>query len=459
MTGVRLTKEGVKKRKPSRKNKLGELIREEVPDAIVPGLYLIIQPSGAKSWAVRYRWRGESKKLTLGKYPNLGLDDARTDARDALEAVEKGRVDPAIEKARYKEAPSDAVKDIVEDYIKRYVEIKTRPRSAEETKRALRKRVVPAWRGRSIADITRRDIIDLIEGIAEETPATAVRTRAAISGLFTWCLNRGILDTSPAIRLPAPTLPERDRVLSDQEIKTVWSAWDDLGEPFGPFMKLLLLTGQRRTEVATMRWEDVDLDKSLWTIPADRTKANRKHDVPLSPFAVEILSSLHKIGEFAFMTPHGSKKGKEGEKPYDVPISGFSKAKKRVDAATKNIKEPWRPHDLRRNCGTGMANLRVPRLVISLVLNHAEAGVTRIYDRHPYEDERRDALVGWGRYVRLIVDDELRAVEKFIAAARDKRKAEAKFREKIMASDREWQRYLDTVLEPQPDNVVELARQ
>lgn len=389
MPAVKLTETYVKNRKAESDN------REEIPDSLLPGLYLIVQPSGAKSWAVRYRCNGVSGKCTLGKYPVLKLSDAREQARDALVMAGGGK-DPSehkkAERKKAKEAPSDAVEDVVEDFIKRYVEKQTRPRSAEETKRALRKRVVPAWRGRSIGDITRRDIIDLLEDIAATSPANANRTKATISSLYNWCLDREILDTSPATRLKAPApIVERERVLSDDEIKTLWPAFKKQGEPFSAYFKILLLTGQRRTEVATMKWEHLDLEHGLWTIPAGLTKADRDHEVPLSPLAMEIISDVAKLGKHVFTTRA------------DRPISGFSKTKKAVDVAAKGMKQPWRLHDLRRTCGTGMARLKVQRIVISQVLNHAEGGVTRIYDRYSYLDEKRHALDAWSRHVETLV--------------------------------------------------------
>ncbi|MCZ6845271.1 MAG: integrase arm-type DNA-binding domain-containing protein, partial [Alphaproteobacteria bacterium] len=307
MAAVKLTETGVKNLKPTSDK------REEIPDALLPGLYLIVQPSGVKSWAVRYRRAGKPSKYTLGKYPVLKLGDAREQARDVLNMAAKGD-DPSAEKRRAKEAPSDAVEDVVEDYIKRYVEVNTKPRSAVETNRALRQRVVPEWRGRSIRDITRRDIIDLLEDIAAEAPATANRTKATISSLFNWCLDREILDTSPAVRLKAPApIVERERVLSDDEIKALWPAFSKQGEPIDAYFKILLLTGQRRSEVATMKWEHLDLKNGLWTIPGALTKSGREHEVPLSPLAVEILSGVIKIGTHVFAARA------------DRPISGFSK--------------------------------------------------------------------------------------------------------------------------------------
>jgi integrase len=264
------------------------------------------------------------------------------------------------------------------------------------------------WKGRSIKDIRRREIIDLLDEMAETAPGAATRARAVFSKFFNWCLDRGLLDTSPAIRLPrlGPVV-ERDRVLSDDEITILWSAFDSMAEPLAPFFKILLLTGQRRGEVSTMQWAHVDLEKAIWTIPRELVKADRVHEVPLSTLATEIVSSIDRKGDFLFSSrPNGA-----------TPISGFSKAKAIVE--TKAIKiayqiadkrggEPrfsgnWRLHDLRRTCGTGMARLGIEAATISRVLNHAEGGVTKIYNRYSYLDEKRRALETWSTHIERLM--------------------------------------------------------
>lgn len=181
---------------------------------------------------------------------------------------------------------------------------------------------------------------------------------------------------------------ERDRVLTDMEIKAVWNAAEEMGYPFGTLVQMLLVTGQRREEVAQMRWEQITND--TWTLPRTQTKADRAHEVPLSSLAMTILAGIPRFtGPYVFTTTGGTK-----------PVSGYSKAKVRLDA--KSGVHGWCIHDLRRTCGTGLARLGIPLVTISRVLNHAEGGVTRIYARHSYLPEKREALEMWGEKVRAL---------------------------------------------------------
>lgn len=396
MPNVKLTKIGVERLRPPKTGRL------EYWDTIVPGFHLRVTSSGVKTYALMARVRGSQFRMTLGRHGAIDLDEARTKARKALEKVEQGE-DPRDDKRRARAAPSDLVDDVIEDFITRYVERENRPRSAEETKRALRQRIRPAWTGRSIRDITRREIIDLLDDIAAASPANANRTRATIGKLFSWSMDRGIVDASPAARLPAPApVVERERVLTDRELSILIEAFGRYGEPFGPFMLMLALTGQRRSEVATMQWAHVDLDAALWTIPPELTKANRTHEVPLSRLAVETLGAIEWRGPFVFTTRTFG----------DKPISGYSKAKALIDAEAEKIvaergeREPvgaWRLHDLRRTCGTRMARLGIADETISRVLNHAEGGVTKIYRRYSYLTEKRHALDAWAVHIEGLI--------------------------------------------------------
>jgi integrase len=189
---------------------------------------------------------------------------------------------------------------------------------------------------------------------------------------------------------------KRDRTLSDNEIKEIWEGCDELGSPFGPFVRALLLTAQRREEVATMKWADLDLedDEPTWTLPREATKADRAHGVPLAPAVVEILQSVPEVGSYVFST------GRRGDKA----ISGFSAAKRRIDKLTGL--DGWTFHDLRRTAASGMARLNVPPHVLSRVLNHSPGnaeGVTAIYNRHGYEPEKRQALDAWARHVQSLI--------------------------------------------------------
>lgn len=389
--------------------------RLEIPDATLPGLYFIIQPSGAKSWAVRYRHEGRTRKLTLGAYPALDLAAARADGRAALQAVSHGN-DPIAERKVVAPQPTrDLVSTVVESFIERHVKARNKPRTAEETTRILRTKVVPAWEGRKIQEIARRDVIELLDGIVDAgTPIAANRTLAAVSKLFNWAADRGVIDASPCIRVKAPASEtSRDRVLNDDEVRLLWRACEVIGWPFGPFVQILLLTAQRRDEVAKMRRIEVREAGRLWTIPAERAKNGQVHDVPLSPAVQAILGSLPRVvGQAGYLI---STTGNSG-------VSGYAKAKSRLDAAMLAIAradaekagadqenvtiDPWRLHDLRRTAASGMARLGTSPHVVEAVLNHRSgtiSGVAAVYNRYQYLDEKRTALVSWAAHLQTIL--------------------------------------------------------
>jgi integrase len=372
--------------------------RREIPDGHMPGLYLIVQPSGARSWAVRYRHQGVPRKHTLGPYPAVDLKAARTFASKALRAVAEGR-DPGREKALARATKADSIDHIVEEFLDRHVRRSNRPRTAEETERLLRLHVLPRWRGRMAREITRRDVLDILDRVVDEgAPIAANRVLAAVRKLFNWCVARDVLTASPCAGVKPPTAERpRDRVLTDDELCLVWRAAEKLGGTFGPLVKLLTLTGQRRDEVARMRRCEVDLDTRLWTLPAERTKNNQPHEVPLSNAVLDVLKRVphHAASPFVFTTNGGAS-----------PASGYSKNKRRLDALLPANVPPWRLHDLRRSCASGMARLGINLPVIEKVLNHASgsfAGIVAVYQRHSFADEKRHALEAWGRHVEALV--------------------------------------------------------
>jgi integrase len=369
--------------------------RREVPDGIISGLYLVVQPSGAKSWALRYRHHGRPRKLTLGKYPGLGLAEARDEARRRLVEVSKGD-DPAEDKRAGRLRRDDEIEAVVDLFIERYARPKNR--SWPETQRIFDRYVLPAWRGRRISEIQRRDVIALLDRLVDRgTPFMANRVLAAVRKLFNWCLDRDLIDVSPVRGVKAPT-PEvtRDRVLTDDEIVAVWRACDELGYPFGPNFRLLLLTGQRRDEVANMRWDLIDRDRRSWAIPREMSKNDRAQEVPLAPAALDILDALPRFEGSDYVFP--AQRGGKGA------IQGFSKAKLRLDGLSGVT--GWRLHDLRRTAASGMARLNVPPHVVEKVLNHSSgviSGVAAVYNRHGYESEKRQALEAWARHVEHLV--------------------------------------------------------
>ena len=366
--------------------------RQEIPDRHLPGLYLIVQPSGHRSWAVRYRSGNRSRKHTLGPYPALDLKAARTFAGKALRAVAEGR-DPGHEKIQARALQPDTVETVIQLFIERHCLRTNRPRTVTETKRLLHRHVLPRWRNRLLRDITRRDVLDLLDDIVDAgAPIEANRVLSATRKMFNWSLQRDILSASPCVGVKAPSAEcPRDRVLSDEELRNVWHAADRLGGPFGALVKLLILPGQRRAEVGGMRWSEIDGE--LWTLPASRTKNGRKHDVPFGRIALDILASLPRIGDFVF--------GATGARP----ASDYAQRKRRLDALLPADMPPWRLHDLRRTCATGMAELGVQPWYVEAVLNHQSGhkqGVAGTYNRAKYTDEMRSALQRWADYLEKI---------------------------------------------------------
>jgi integrase len=219
---------------------------------------------------------------------------------------------------------------------------------------------------------------------------------AATRKMFAWAVARDIIAASPCagVKPPSPEQP-RDRVLNDDELRLVWLAADQIGWPFGPLVQLLALTGQRRDEVARMRWEEIDLENRLWTLPTERTKNNKRHEVPLSVPAVDILKSAPRLaGSDLIFTTNGA-----------TPVSGYSKAKRALDALLAPDTPHWTLHDLRRTCASGMARLGINLPVIEKVLNHASgsfAGIVGVYQKHSFADEKRRALEAWGRHIQKL---------------------------------------------------------
>jgi integrase len=370
--------------------------RQEIPDRHLPGLYLVVQPSGARSWAVRYRSGGRSRKHTLGSYPALSLKAARELAGKALRAVAEGR-DPGREKAQTRTLPPDTVEAVAKLFVERHCLRANRPRTAAETQRLLNLHVLPRWRRRLLRDITRRDVRDLLDCIVGAgTPIAANRVLSAVRKLCNWALERDVISASPCAGVKPPSAERsRDRVLTDEELRNVWHAADELGYPFGVLVKLLILTGQRRSEVAGMRWSEVDARSGLWTLPAERVKNGKKHEVPLGRAATDILVRLPRIGEAFALTTTGA-----------APVGGFGLGKCRLDALLPPSMQPWVLHDLRRTVASGMARLGIGLPTIERLLNHSSGsfrGVVGVYQRHDFAEEKRQAAEAWGRHVLTLI--------------------------------------------------------
>jgi integrase len=380
--------------------------RVEYFDASFPGLALRVTANGGKSWCAFYRFQGRLRRFTIGAYPTIKPARARREAQAALERVRDG-VDPAEEKRARREMrtpDTDTFGAVAEDYLERHMRANNRESTFKETKRDLEHDALRKWRSRPIANITRRDVIDLVEGIAARGAGVqANRTLSRLGALFNWAVDKDRLTASPAERVrPVTQEQARDRVLSDAELRWFWQACGEIGWPFGPLAKLLLLTAQRRDEVAGMAWAEIDLEKGVWTIPRHKAKNDREHEVQLSAAAINVLRLLPRFGALVFTTT------------LKTPVSGFSRSKRALDAAMLSAKRAdldtrkddailrWTLHDLRRTATTGMARLKIPPHVVDRILNHTGGtirGVAAVYNRFEYLEERRAALEAWGRYV------------------------------------------------------------
>lgn len=387
-----LTARNVEAYKPRAKAK-------EYPDGLWSGLYLLVQPSGHKSFVVRYRHHGRSRKYTIGSYPAIDLKAARELASKALRAVAEGR-DPQHEKKLLRSARADTFGAVAELFLERHGRAH-RKRTRETYTSMLSKHVLPRWGARPAAEITRRDVVALLDEIVDGgSPISANRTYAVIRKIFSWAVTRDIVATSPCVGVRAPTREiSRDRVLPDTELRNVWLAADKLGGPYGALVKLLILTGQRRNEIAQARLSEFDLESRLWTVPSERSKNHKAHVVPLSAPAVALLKALPRVGDNEFvLTTNGR-----------VPAAGFGKHKARLDALLPADMSRWVVHDIRRSVATGLARIGVDVPTIEKVLNHVGgtfAGVVGVYQRHDYVEEMRRALNRWGEHVERLVGGE-----------------------------------------------------
>lgn len=408
--------------------------RFEIADAIMPGLYLVVQASGKKSWALRFRLNGKLRKFTMGAYPIIKTDEAREQARDALIAARKDGVDPQAERRKAKIAAAALANTIsantVEDAVQKYIKSYCRPNNRSWRGTALRlglrpdpdnedrfiktgKGIVKDWGAQAIKSITDADVLARLDAIKATGPQSVNQEFAFLRGFFRWCVSKKLTAVNPCagiirkdhkdvLRPPV----SRDRVLTDDELKQVWLAAEGLGPPFGPFIHTLILTGQRRNEVAGMRWGEIDKAARTWTLPKERRKSRsdkaKPHDVPLSDDALTTLAKL---------PPHIGSKRFVFTTTGDAPISGFSKAKKQLDKTMRGNGEElarWTLHDLRRTLATGLQKLGVRLEVTEAVLGHtsgSRSGVVGIYQRHDWAPEKRDALDRWARHMMALVTD------------------------------------------------------
>src|SRR5262245_38876823 len=263
--------------------------RREIADGGCRSLYLIVQPSGLKSWACRYRVNG-TRKSTIGSYPAVSLAEARQLAAAALVEVARGNDPAAAKREAKKDHGTDTVERLAAMFIEQHAKRKTRRSSWIAVEATFRREILPAWGTRPISDIRRRDIIELVEAIAVSRPIRANRCLAHVSKFFTWCCARDYITASPCVGVERPSQEiARNRCLNDDELRAFWRATDTLPKPWGDVYRLLALTGARREEICQMKWAEIDLHHRTWVLPAQRNKAGVDLVRPLGPVAMSII--------------------------------------------------------------------------------------------------------------------------------------------------------------------------
>jgi integrase len=360
-------------------------------DIAVPGLMVCVTAKGHKSYLLGARFPGQKdyKRCELGQVGAIGLADARAMAREWLAAIKAGS-DPR----RTQRASADTFAVVAEQFIAMKLPSQ---RKGWRVERELRREVLPHWGTRPIGSITRRDVRELIQAIvARPSPAYARNVYDGVRAVFSFALNQDIIEHSPVDALkPRDFIGQkkvRERVLDDDEIRALWRACDQLGYPFGPLTRLLLLTGARLNELARASWSEIDLKRRTLVVPAERFKSNSQHIIHLSSDAVAILQELPRWahGDFLFTCSAGRR-----------PVAGFGDAKERLNRIVGF--RDWQAHDLRRVVRSRLAELKVAEHVAELAIGHSRRGLQRIYDRYAYGPEIAEALQAWADRLRIIV--------------------------------------------------------
>jgi integrase len=399
-----LTDRALKALKPAKSGK-----RYDIMDAVVPGLGVRVSDTGQRSFVLVTRFPGAKNptRRAIGNYGAVSLEAARTKARQWLQSIQAG-VDPGEQEARQRAAELRARQNsfaaVCEDFIRDKLSTERCGKQVEVT---LRNEFISRWAALPVSKIAKDDVREVIKAAKERGSRYQARNLLTLARrLFQWAIDQDCygLENSPCNGLKPKALAgekkARQRILDDIELKAFWRAAGAMKYPYGPFHRMLALTGQRLSEVAEARWREFDLKKKLWTIPAERMKSDAAHVVPLSDDVIKLLETLPRFasGDYLFSSRFGIR-----------PISGFSAAKRQLDAAmTAELGDAFgefRAHDIRRSMRTHLSALPVPDLVRELCIAHTKPGLHRVYDQWAYLDEKRRAFDLWAARLRSIIGD------------------------------------------------------
>jgi integrase len=365
------------------------------------GFGVRVTPRGVKTFVYLYRFEGKPRRLTLGTYPKMSLAEAHEAHAVAKKKVEKG-IDPGAEAVteREEERQAPTVATLVEEYLEKWA--KPRKRSWREDQRILQRDVLPVWGQRKAREITKRDVLRLLDGIVDRGAGImANRTLAVVRKMFNFAVGRDIVSVSPCLSVRAPAAEQqRDRVLTTDEIRALWHSLEGakmMSEGTKLALKLQLATAQRKAEIVTAAWDEIDLKEKWWTIPPEKAKNKLPHRVPLSPLTLELLQAAKNI---------------TGDSPWVFPSPQTDRhiTPEAVDHALRRpgleaLGFTFVPHDLRRTAASHMTGMGISRLVVSKILNHVERGITAVYDRHSYDREKRQALEAWALKLKAIIEE------------------------------------------------------
>jgi integrase len=392
--------------------------RRDLWDTVVPGLGIRSTDKGNHAYVLLSRFPGSRNptRRSIAEVGAIGLAEARTKARHWLALIAKG-VDPAIEVERARLAEqrkqADTFAAVAETFFTRKLKTQRRGFVVE---RIVRRELLPSWGARPVTDITHRDVREIVQRVVDRgAPTYAHNVFDASNAVLNFAAAQDLIEANPArlLKRNAVIGPKRhrQRVLGDTELRAFWRASSQLDYPFGPFFRLLLLTGCRLDELGGARWREFELERKTWTIPAERFKSDSEHMVPLTDDALAVLATLPRFnsGDFLFSTTFGK-----------APVRGFSKAKERLDrhmlGALRELAElrgddakeveltGFVNHDLRRTVRTRLSALKVQDHIAEAVIGHGRKGIARVYDMHRFEDEKREALTLWAGRLRTIVE-------------------------------------------------------
>lgn len=409
--------------------------REDLPDALVRGLQLRVTGQGTKSWAYRYTRKsdGKRRRLTLGTYPSMSLDEARTQAREAAAIVDRGK-DPAAAVQALKAAETFA--EVAADWLERHAKPRKRPGSVADDQYMLKRHILPEIGSLKASEIQRRDLRAFLDRVAAKSDSRSNkvgedgkprrlthapnRVFALVRSIFRWAAENDLITADPTSGIKAPAGKEapRARALSPSEIKQLWAALDraPAQKPYrqseGDFpmtrgtslaIKLALATGQRIGEVAGITLEELSLNDiaPVWEIPGPRTKNKKPHLVPLSPLAMRLIrEAIELAGNGRWLFPARAKRSGSGKGPIEshAPTKALERARPAIGLAN------FRIHDLRRTVATRMAATEIAVHTIGLVLNHSAKGITEeVYVQHSYDPQKRAALNAWAAQLEQII--------------------------------------------------------